>query len=232
MATGNELQTIATDAEISSHFFNSDEEKSAFPTIDQFLSEHRSSGQQGADIDIVRFFSDRRPEFEKGVHSSANRLNPIAGDGTAEIFIVEAIDPHVAEFFLENRVGVNRTSFLQFLEDFLDGYSSYDFDDMQNHFQPRKSLTTRQRHVCFQVMCLREFDCTPELDRNGLFKAAEAKTPAWKDVRLHGLLMPAQREVAGKLTTFPPCVLSRNHFAAWFDGDTSQGWQTGMPPIW
>ncbi len=105
----------------------------------------------------MRFFStDREPDFEPvDIDTLANQQTHTPADGTAELFIIEAIDPLVAKYFLRERVGQHRTSFLQLLEDFLDNHPSYNFDDMQHHFPPRQSITTRERHVCFQVMSLR-----------------------------------------------------------------------------
>jgi hypothetical protein len=221
---------MATNAKKMPSFLMNDVEANAFPTISGFESAHASSGQLPAEIDIFRFYRDQKPKFDEDLDALdlADESLPTAGDGTAKLFIIEGIDPPVVKRFLGKLKGESKTSFLQFLEDFLDNYSSYDFDNLENHFQPRQSTTTRQRHICFQAMCLREFDGTPGIDREGLFGAIK-KALTWKDPRLHGLLMPAQRKKGRMLTEFSPCVLSRNHFAAWFDG-SGQDWQTGMVP--
>jgi hypothetical protein len=223
----NRESAVVPGAGVKSSFFESEAERSAFPNICRFLSAHVSSAQLPAEIDVVRFFGDRPPEFERDIHSLASRETPATRDATAELFIIEAVDPVVVEYFLRNRVGPNRTLFLEFLEDFLDDYPSYNFDDVQNHFPSRQSATARQRHVCFQVTSIREFDRPLELDRNRLQEAIRANRRTWKDVRLHGPFIPAQRKESGRTTAFPPGVLSRNHFAAWFDGDMDHRWQTG-----
>lgn len=217
---------MATDAEL---MVWSDEEKNAFPTIRKFLDKHATSGQRQAEIDVVRFFNDRQPEFDHNVPSFnlANRKAKHA----PELLIIEAIDPLTVRYLLRNLAVPDRTSFLMFLDDFLNSYPSYNFDDMQNHFQPRVSTTALQQHVCFQVMSIREFVSTPELDRDSLYEAVESGAGTWKDARLHGLLLPAQRNEDGTPTEFAPCVLSRNHFAAWFDGP-GQLWNMGKSPFW
>ena len=218
-------EAVQVNAVNTGSFLSSEAEKSAFPNICKFLSAYTPGVHAPAAIDAVHFHADRPPGFARDVKDLA--APPTGPAGTASLFIIEGIDPATAQHLLDQRAGPQRASFLQFLDDFLDDHPSYSFDDIQNHYPPRQSATAHQRHESFHSVSLREFDRPFALDNQILRAAVQANRQSWKSEAHHGPLTPVQRTNFGMTTAFPPCVLSRNHFAAWFDGDVGSTWSIG-----
>lgn len=149
----------------------------------------------------------------------------------AELFIIEDLDERHIRRFLETRVTPNhRSSFLKFLDDYLDDNPSYNFEDVLNHIPPLPSTIANQQHVAFHFNSAREFDRVFELTYKNIRPAAKAGG-SWRNDKCTGPMVPVQRrELSGEESLFPPVALTRVHIAAWFDVDSSPRWRTGMTP--
>ena len=125
----------------------------------------------------------------------------------------------------------NRSSFLRFLDDYLDDQPSFNFNDAERHIASAPSTLADYRHVAFRYVRAREFEepfylsfddtQAPSIDDEGR---------VWRNKEVNGAMNPVPRIDPGGhvIRRFPPLAITRSHIAAWFDAEPGKLWRTGI----
>jgi hypothetical protein len=149
--------------------------------------------------------------------------------------IVKDVSNALTRLFLEVLESSNdRSSFLSFLDIFLDDQPGNHYEDAQRQTAFTPSVLAKESRSFFCYHAVRESEEPFNLSYSAIQTAVTAATSpeslVWRSKRDYGSMNQFPRvDPNGKETAFPPAAVARMRIAAWFDtrSEPSRPWRIG-----